>query len=242
MHVSGERTGASAGRAGALGEEVNDTNLSRLIERNRRFLSKRGLLSQPWLVFGAAPDPTIPEQPRNAFIRVDINNAGRTAQQMGLGRAGLTIRNQNKTWSEHPEIDTDCVLFLVKGRFVGFPRRFAFRKPYRHIGSCLGFAREDREAVIRKASGVLPGEVGEMGRVSNGIFATCYGLLLDVPNIVLAGISLSKTGHSYDQQGRRRYHVEEDRYILQHLIGTGRVSTSEPDLANDTGLPLLKNS
>jgi len=64
--------------------------------------------------------------------------------------------------------------------------------------------------------------------------------MMGVPAVVLAGISLSKAGHSYDDRGRNRRQVLEDAFILERLSQDTRLSTTETDLAREAGLTLWK--
>ena len=90
---------------------MNVTNLDTLRESHRSWLGELGILHKPWLIFGSAPNPTLPDGDPKRWARVDINNAGRTAVALGLGRADLTIRTQRKSWAEWPELDSRALLW-----------------------------------------------------------------------------------------------------------------------------------
>jgi hypothetical protein len=76
-------------------------------------------------------------------------------------------------------------------------------------------------------------------RVSNGIFAACLALHLQASEVVLAGFSLTSDGHSYGSDTRRR-HVVPDREAMVAMRRQGLpLRTSEPALAELTGLPLV---
>ncbi|MCB8837075.1 hypothetical protein [Aurantimonas sp. VKM B-3413] len=206
--------------------------------RHRRWLEKLGILDKPWLIFGAAPNPTVPaELVSGTYARVDINNAGRTAAELGLGPADLTLRAKKKSWQEHPHLDTRGLLWIHTAPAM-FLRLLLLNKPYDSIGTVAPFRRRDRDLIVTEVAGVSASTVGDLGKVSNGVAAICYGLLLGVPSIVAAGISLSKMGHSYDDLGRTRRQIDEDRLILGRLKADPRLSTTEPDLAAETGIRL----
>ncbi|GGD38623.1 hypothetical protein [Aureimonas glaciei] len=209
----------------------------RFVGRQGRFLDRLGIRDRPWLVFGSAPDPTVPETLRRGFARIDINNAGRSAAAMGLGRADLTIRAKKKSWTEHPHLDTRGLLWIHTAPEI-FLRLLVTPKPHDHIGRIAALRRRDREAMVTHVSGSSVEAIGDLGKVTNGVAAICYGLLLGVPQIVVAGISLSKVGHSYDDLGRVRRQTDEDSFILDRLRDHPRLFTTETDLARDSGLAL----
>ena len=212
------------------------TDYHRTVEKHRRWLGRLGLLDRPWFVLGAAPAPTIPPD-IELFVRVDVNNSGRTAQELGLGRADLTFRSKKKSWDEHRTLDTEALLW-IHDRPTWLARMMLARRPHRYVGSLRVMRRRIREHAVVSESGVTPAEIGELGKVTNGVCAACYGLALGAPEIVLSGISLTKAGHSYDDQGRKRRQIEEDRFVLEALVRRGQVKTTEQDLHESVGLPM----
>ncbi|MBO0664543.1 hypothetical protein LQ948_18515 [Jiella sp. MQZ9-1] len=214
---------------------------SQFVATQKRWLKPLGIVDRPWLILGSAPDPTIPDGILATHARIDINNVGRTAQAMGLGQADLTVRAKKKSWEEHPHIDTRMLLWIHTVPALVLPL-LLIGKPYDHIGRVRPLRRRDRENVVLEVSGVPLEGFGDLGKVTNGVAMACYGLLLGVPEIVLSGISLSKVGHSYDQLGRRRRQVDEDRAVLTALAPEPRLSTSEADLAAESGIRLWSPS
>ena len=208
------------------------------LKRIGRIVDELGLASKGWIVFGSAPDPLLPTSLTGRYARVDINNAGRTAQELGLGPADLTIRTKKKSCSEHPTLDTKALIWI---HTIPAPmlRLLLLTKPHRSIGRVAKFTKAERDALVETVSGVRLENVGPWDKVSNGVAAACLGLHFGVPEIVLSGISLSKAGHSYNQLGRTRYQVDEDRAVLSALSKDPRLATSEPDLAADLGLRLV---
>ncbi|WP_133170038.1 hypothetical protein [Kumtagia ephedrae] len=212
-------------------------DLERIAVRHMQWLDELGIRHKPWLIHGSAPNPTIPAEIAHSHARIDINNAGRTAAALGLGRADLTVRARKKSWEEHPHIDTRGLLWmhtwppaLLRLQLIG--------KPYDHIGSLMSLKRPERDAIVTHVAGVSVRAVGDLGKVTNGVAMICYAMLMGVPEVVVAGISLSKVGHSYDQQGRPRRQVEEDAFILERLRSRAELFTTEQDLASDAGLKL----
>ncbi|MCE7028119.1 hypothetical protein [Jiella avicenniae] len=214
-----------------------ESDLSSFVDTHRKWLKPLGILDKPWLVLGSAPSPTIPDAIFDTHARIDINNAGRTAQAMGYGRAALTVRAKKKSWEEHRHTDTELLLWIHTVPALLLPL-LLIGKPYDHIGRVRPLRRRDRERLVLQVSGTTLDSIGDLGKVTNGVAMACYGLLLGVPEIVLSGISLSKVGHSYDQLGRRRRQVDEDRAVLSALAKEPRLATSEADLAAEVGVRL----
>lgn len=206
-------------------------------EQQRKWLASLGLLERPWLILGSAPSPTLPPQLLETHARVDINNAGRTADLLGLGPADLTFRKKSKPWSEHPALRTRGLIwyntvpaFMLRLRLLALPRT--------RVGKIMKATRSEREKIVEIVSNANPNEIGDRGKVTNGVAALCYALYVGVPQVVLTGMSLSKDGHSYNEVNRARRQIEEDAFILDKLRDRPEVLTTEPDLAFDTGIRL----
>jgi hypothetical protein len=220
------------------GTEIDiSENLSSLISKHRRWLDRLGIRNSPWLVFGSAPEPTVPPDISKTHARIDINNSGATASSLGLGRAALTIRARKKTWEEHRKLDTRALLWIHERHPLTLRLKVLFR-PHRHVGSIAKVTPWEREELISQVASTQLEGIGSLNKVTNGVFAVCYGLALGVPEIVIAGVSLSKVGHSYDQLQRRRRQVDEDAFVLERLKDHPALFTTEADLAAEAGLKL----
>lgn len=210
------------------------------IQRRRQWLDDLGILDKGWVILGAAPDPILPDELLRTHARVDINNAGKAAQARGLGRAALTIRSHKKSWDEHNTVDTEAMIWMRNRQGI-FPRRYLIGKPYTYIGKLSILTKQDRNALVTYVSGVKPQDAGDFGKVTNGVVGACYGLMMGVPEVVLAGISLTKTGHAYDSLNRHRLQVEEDTYVLRELAKRCPIYTTEPDVCEVAGIPMWTN-
>jgi hypothetical protein len=208
-------------------------------EQQRKWLTGLELLDRPWLILGSAPSPTLPPELLRTHARVDINNAGRTADTLGLEPADLTFRKKSKPWSEHPALRTRGLIwyntvpaFMLRLRLLALPQA--------RVGKIMKASRSEREKIVEIVSNANPTEIGDRGKVTNGVAALCYALYVGVPQVVLTGMSLSKDGHSYNEVNRARRQIEEDAFILDRLKSRPDVLTTEPDLARDTGIRLWK--
>ncbi|MEF2553827.1 hypothetical protein VQ042_21190 [Aurantimonas sp. A2-1-M11] len=213
--------------------------LSQLRETHRAAMDRLGLLQRPWVVLGGAPDPTMPAALLASHARVDVNNAGLAAKQRGWGPADLTVRRPVESWTVFPDLETKALLWY-NARPRWRQRWKLVRQRQAKIGALVSLDPDDREAINQALIGPEILATGELGKPSTGIAALCYGLFLDVPEIVLSGFSFSRAGHSYDTLARPRLQVAEDRHALERLRSDRRVATSEPELADDLGLRLWR--
>ncbi len=218
---------------------ANDPDaLEKLRQRHRRWLAQLGILDRPWLILGSAPSPTIPPGLIGHCARVDINNAGKTANALGLPPADLTFRKRRKSWDEHPHVRTRGLLWL-HNKPLWWMHLELLAKPHVRYGSLMRATKAEREAMVTAVSGGLPAGIGAVGKVTNGVAATCYALFMGVPSVTLAGFSTTRMGHSYDDKGRPRKQIAEDSYLLKRLKGRGNVFTTELDLSEHVGLPIV---
>ncbi|MFD1326807.1 hypothetical protein [Mycoplana ramosa] len=214
--------------------------LGALREKHRRWLARLGILDRPWLILGSAPSPTIPPDLIGHCARVDINNSGKTANALGLPPADLTFRKRRKSWEEHPHVRTRGLLWL-HNKPLWWMRLELLAKPHVRYASLMRATKPEREAIVAAVSGGLPADIGEVGKVTNGVAALCYGLFVGAPSVTLAGFSITKMGHSYDDKGKVRRQIAEDTFVLVRLRDRENVFTTEPDLSECIGLPLVRD-
>jgi hypothetical protein len=212
-------------------------SLDHFANGHRRWLRGLGLLDRPWFVLGGAPEPTLPTELVATHARVDINNSGRTAVALGMGRADLSIRRAKASWSAHPELDTRGLIWFTEKNIL-LLRLELWHRRHASVDSLVRVKRTLRDALVAHVVGPEIKDVGKLGKPSNGIVAVCFGLYFGVPEIVLTGVSLTQQGHSYDQLNRPRKQVDEDLHVLQILSRDARVATTERELAVTTGLRL----
>ncbi|MCV3736430.1 hypothetical protein OCK02_09455 [Rhizobium sp. TRM96647] len=207
---------------------------------HRRWLAKLGILHKPWLILGSAPSPTLPADLLEHCARVDVNNSGKTANALGLPPADLTFRKRKKSWEEHPYVRTRGLLWLhTKPLWMMHLKLLTM--PHVRYSSLMRATRREREAIVNAVSGGLPADIGDVGKVTNGVATLCYALFTGVPSVTLAGFSLTKMGHSYDDKGKTRRQIAEDTFVLTRLRDRGNIFTTEPDLSEHIGLPFVRD-
>lgn len=216
---------------------MKQSEAERLRARHRDWLGALGLMDRPWLVLGSAPGPTLPAEVVAGSVRIDINNAGRTAAALGLGRAGLTIRAHRKSWDEHPDLDSKGLLWVSDYPTLWMRWQLSRQKRAR-VDHLRCWPRKERDTIVECVVGEPMEGVGSYGKATNGIAAACYGLFVGVPQIVLAGISAGMPGHSYDSLDRPRRQVEEDIFVLERIGKRSQLMTTEATLAAAVGMAL----
>ena len=192
-------------------------------------------MHKPWLIFGSAPNPTLPSGHLADWARIDINNAGRTAAALGLGRADLTIRTQRKSWAEWPDLDTRALLWTNR-----WPKLLMYmemrRKSRAQVGVLKRWPRGERERIVEHVIGASLTGVGQWEKATTGIAAICFALFVGVPRIVVAGMSLDANGHSYDKLARERRQINEDAFALDRLHDRPELFTTENTLVESARL------
>ena len=215
--------------------KMKKQELQALRETHRRWLAKLEILDRPWLVLGSAPNPTLPSDIVAHCARMDVNNAGKTANMLGLPAADLTFRKRKKSWEEHPDVRTRGLLWLHT-RPLWVMRLKLLMKPSVRYRSLMRATKEEREAIVEHMCGGMPKDIGETGHVTNGVAALCYALFMGVPSVTLAGFSLTVMGHSYNEKGNTRRQIAEDAYVLSKLRERPDVFTTEEGLSASIGI------
>ena len=154
---------------------------------------------------------------------------------MGLGAADLTVRTHRKSWAEHPDLDTNGLLWthrwptiVMRCQMLGQTRA--------KVAHLRRWTREEREAIVDTVIGTTVAGIGNWGKATTGVAAACYGLFVGVPEIVLVGISLDAKGHSYDSLQRARRQTDEDKFVLERLKSRPELFTTEAALAKCTDI------
>ncbi len=215
---------------------LSDRKWERVLGYHREWARHRGLLDRPWFMLGSAPSPTIPAiLPANSAY-VYIKYAGHSARKRRLPKADLTLLLTKTEPRQIAGLTMTNVLLMG----ASFPIGASIKRLLNRNRSQQGelYRRERDEFIIRTLGSLFAG-IGTEKRPSNGISLLCYALALDVPQIIIAGVSLESDGHDYTESVKRRRHVEEDRAALQKVAKLyPGVSTSEESLHRLTGLPL----
>jgi hypothetical protein len=173
-----------------------------------------------------------------SYILVCVNNAGRTAHQLGLKPADITIRAQRKAWDHIAGLSSGGVIWISKRSLIR--ERLGHPASWRHRArSWIGMTEQQRQEILVAMLG-SPASPEGLALPTNGVFAIAYALAHGATRVIVSGLSLTENGHSYDGLNDVRRQVEPDRAAFAVIRERKLpVVTSEPDLARETGLQLL---
>lgn len=92
--------------------------------------------------------------------------------------------------------------------------------------------------VLGEDLGSGPGEE----KLSTGIFASLLALNQGAKKVVLSGFSLTEAGHSYNDAGHKRCHVDVDRVVLSLIVKKKLpIYSLTQCFSDESGLPLWRN-
>lgn len=210
----------------------------RVLELQKTWLRKRGLLDRPWFILGAAPNPAIPEALPADVVHVHVKYSGHSAKRLGLPPGDITFLTHKATEQHLDGLEIRNILRLRR------------RLPHPVlIGRWFGMAGSDettithteRDRFFVKTLGSLFPSGGRDQRPSNGVAMITYALAVGVPRIIVAGISVDRDGHAYNANAKPRRHKEEDKAALSKIAAIApQVETTERALSEVTGIPLYR--
>ncbi|WP_102961516.1 hypothetical protein [Mangrovicella endophytica] len=208
-----------------------------IVAQHRRWLRARGLLARPWLILGAAPQPSLPADRPADLVHAYVKLAGRSAAKLGLPPADLTFLPRKVSGPALDGLTLGNVLWM--GRGLTFATKLRRLVGHTRSAEC-DMTNGDRDRYILRTLGSLFAGEGNDARPSNGVALVCFAIAVGVPRIIVAGISLESDGYEYDPAARTRRHVPQDRAALREIAKRyPQVVTTEPGLHRLTGLPLL---
>jgi hypothetical protein len=220
---------------------TSDTaTLAEFKRRHRRWLERGGLLGRPWLFFASAPNPTLPASLPPDTAHVYIKFAAIAGRACGMPEPDLIFVNDYNVEKQTHGLHCHRILSLTgKNRKIAFDR-IIHTLPFQQSRP-MRLSERERDMICQEVLGSAFLGVGRMIRPSNGIALICYALLFDIPKIIVSGMSLTDEGHSNPNRKKfQRLHKEEDKasfsFFAKHFPA---VVTSEPELAELTGLPLF---
>ncbi|MET0358383.1 MAG: membrane-anchored protein [Pararhizobium sp.] len=99
--------------------------------------------------------------------------------------------------------------------------------------------RYERMSLLEHMTGRRNTEVRTEDKCSNGLNAVLFALYHGAPQVIITGINPNSTGHSYNQTGLARAHVQMDKTIIEQLLAEGRpLFTADPQVSRDLKIPL----
>jgi hypothetical protein len=203
-------------------------------------------LSGPVLVLGSAPQAVIPKSFSNDWSLITVNASQAVAERFGIvvpdvtfiqpfviagtSSANISARAQLRGRHTHHLVGIDW------GWYKGNWAEDLCKLNYTYDKLTIIDSIEQARAVY-EATGLYSGIRSSEGRMSTGLAAAIFALRSGADPIVLAGFSLSRNGHAYDNGSSRREHVQGDRAVLAELIRRGcGVFAADPAFAKETRL------
>ena len=207
----------------------------------RRWLAAGGLLDRPWFFLASAPRPTLPDTrpPRTAHVYIKF--ASLAARELGLPDPDLAFVNDYGLERQTAGVTCNRILALTGKKRKLVADRILHNLPFQQARP-MHLGEDERDMLLDAVLGDAYKGVGSMVRPSNGIALICYAVLFGIPQVIVAGMSLTDDGHNNPNRKKfQRLHKEEDRASFQHFARHHpAIMTSEPELAELTGLPLYK--
>jgi hypothetical protein len=209
-------------------------------------------LQSPCLVFGSAPNPILPRGFTSKWGLVTAN-----ASQSGLASLGVD-RDPDVTIITRQLSNKDQADLSALNALRGCSTRHLILTGQQASGvDCVNLLRKvdyrflrldiiDQWQRSKVAYQVLGQYValssGHEKKISTGMFAALLALYSGARPVVLAGISLSSAGHSYNELKTKRYHVRADAAALSLACRQGLpLFAVDRQLADEAGLPLWRD-
>jgi hypothetical protein len=219
--------------------EVESDKLAEFRRYQLRWLAAAHLLDRPWFIFASAPNPTLPTNLPKDCAHVYINFSGQEAKARKMPSADLILIKRKRRAEQLRGLRAARVIQVSQyqldvDRYRLLQRLCRYRLPMMRV------SKPERKRLAHGIIGDVFSGVGDDGNLSNGAILVLYAILMGVPQIILAGFSVTKNGHSHTNDLTRfRMHKEEDSECFKFVAANyDHVSTTEMDLHNSTGLRL----
>ncbi len=229
---------ASSTRKNPLKVAIQAPRFIKVMNYHQRWLERQALLGRPWFILGSAPNPTLPKRLPDNVVYAYVKFAGRSAEKHGLPPADITLLNWWRASEREAGIQSASIL-RIRGKLktTGIINRLLGRTNIVEAD----ILREERDGYIIKAFGTLFSDVGDHTRPSNGVAMLAFALSFNIPEIVIAGLSLSSDGYEYDSSNTLREHVTEDTAALKMAaLRYPRLTTTEYGLHQAVQIPLCR--
>lgn len=201
-------------------------------------------LSGRYFVLGSAPGSRPPLEPsRWSFATVN----GSAAVLAGWG---LTpdVTLFGRTWRRYTPANLaarEAIAGMGARHLicVGHARNYLF---YRNVSRRLPYACDDLtmltpELRLDIVSMMLGMDFNPSAKLSNGVILALLCVHQGASEAVLAGVSLSKTGHAYNDRGLPREHVDADRVGLAAIRRRALpIYTNDEAFARESGIALKR--
>ncbi len=222
-------------------------NIGKSIEAMRRSGPKLPTLNGTAFVFGAAPDPVVPEALLENASIVTTNASQLYLEQFGVAKPAVTFMRSNMNDGKNTSA---MKLKKLEGRETGvlilvgtkedpaclIQRELLADTGYRH-DSLVIIERLDRLKIHTKVLHPATPFYIRHYRPSMGLQAILVCLAMGAEKVAVSGISFRTSGCSFSELDYARVHVEDDLTVLRRITRIDLpVFAVDEALATDSGL------
>nr|WP_244475233.1 membrane-anchored protein [Rhizobium sp. Leaf341] len=203
----------------------------------------------PAVVVGSAPVINKPEGWDADFSVMTINGSQSAIRAWGIDVPDITFMMFNQV--EGTSTNAREVRRVLTGRRTRSLYVLLWRKNARQrlVDGLKAFGygydnlviidRYERMSLFDRMTGRKNTEVRTEDKCSNGLNAVLFALYHGAPQVIITGINPNSTGHSYNQTGLARAHVQMDKTVIEQLLAEGRpLYTADPEVSRDLNIPL----
>ncbi|MEK1926070.1 MAG: membrane-anchored protein [Rhizobium giardinii] len=202
----------------------------------------------PALIVGSAPVSNLPDGFDSRFAVICVNGSQVATAGWGIDAPDVTFLQFNQVEGKGER--AVAVRRALSGKRCGI--LYVLRWPRSEARLREGLAAFEygfnelrlinqyhRTRLAEAVLGRIVPESDNESKFSNGITAVLYAIHSGATDIIITGIDPSSTGHVYNDLKMQRLHSDTDVKILMELLERGfRLYTSDPHVAESTGLPL----
>ncbi|WEX75215.1 membrane-anchored protein [Sinorhizobium numidicum] len=203
----------------------------------------------PVVVVGSAPISHKPAGWNSDFSVITVNGSQSVIKSWGIEAPDITLMQFNQIDGTTPNAVE--VRRVLNGERTGALYVFLWRKDdrprleqglrafnYRYDNLQI-VDRYERMALLDRVAGLRSLELDADSKCSNGMNAVLFALYNGAPVVIITGINPNSAGHSYNQAGLARLHVQMDKEVVTKLLKDKRpIFTADPRVSEELGIPL----
>ncbi|WP_349434533.1 membrane-anchored protein [Pararhizobium sp. A13] len=202
----------------------------------------------PALIVGSAPASNLPDGFDSRFSVICVNGSQIVTADWGIDAPDVTFLQFNQVEGNGER--ATAVRRALSGKRCRILYVLRWPKSEARLREGLaafdyGFDelrlinQYDRTRLAESVLGRVIAEGDNESKFSNGITSLLYAIHNGATAVIITGIDPSSTGHIYNALNMQRLHSDTDVKILIELLERGfRLYTSDPHVAESTGLPL----
>jgi hypothetical protein len=180
-------------------------------------------LAGPCVVLGSAPGVRLPSAFGDHWTLLTVNAAQAGLDRLGVRRKpDLTIMSGRMLGHKSANLEGKKVMAGRATSHLVVIERAMTHEQIRAVLEAIGFVYDSLSVIDHRQRARVTYDMLRCNlaigsgneKISTGVFAALLACYLGAHPVVLAGCSLARAGHSYNDLGMRRAHVEYDRRAL----------------------------